>query len=518
MKKAKRAKPLQVTEREKIPRPDIAARKQPVSIEPAVQGKAPKRSDRVGLWTLVSRLGRGGNGEVWLAVANGKQVAIKLLTKPKPMAYARFRAEVGALKLTAGIRGVLPVLGENLPPELGSARPWYAMPVATPLLKVVAKSTTRAKVLAIAEAAETLAMLHDKKIVHRDIKPANLLDYEGRCHIADFGLVDYPERPDITIGKEQIGPRWTMAPEVRREGSDADAFPADVYSLAKTLWIVLTGEQKGFDGQYHPGGELSIKKYCGDLYITPLEDLLSEGTDNDPKGRPTMRAFAERLHRWLRISGRFPDYNPLQWAEVQSRFFPLGVPARAVWEDIDDIVTILNVLGGTSNLNHLFFPSGGGLDLQRAVRSTRENGCIELFTDGYISVVKPTRLLFESFGDDPEWNYFRLETGVLEPSGAYAQYLTDWYEEDLTEIGGQTYVDSSCWDCGEYESKPLPEGSRLLTRYFRGSFVIFQKTSFYNQVMNSYDAGHNEMDADEFRARIATEIGRSEATETTKTS
>src|SRR5579863_3515036 len=109
MKKAKRAKPLQLTQKEKIARPDISARKQPVSIEPAVQGKAPKRGDRVGLWMLVSRLGRGGNGEVWLAVANGKQVAIKLLTKPKPMAYARFRAEVGALKLTAGIRGVLPV-------------------------------------------------------------------------------------------------------------------------------------------------------------------------------------------------------------------------------------------------------------------------------------------------------------------------------------------------------------------------------------------------------------------------
>lgn len=133
-------------------------------------------------------------------------------------------------------------------------------------------------------------------------------------------------------------------------------------------------------------------------------------------------------------------------------------------------------------------------------------------------MVKPTRLLFESFGDDPEWNYFRLETGVLEPSGAYGQYPTDWYEEDLTEIGGQTYADSSCWDRKEYDGKPLPEGSRLITRYFRGSFVIFQKTSFYNQAMNSYDPRHNEMDADEFREYIADEIARPEAQETETTS
>jgi serine/threonine protein kinase len=280
MERAKLAKPLQRTQKEKIERPDVSTRKQPANIEPAIEGKAPKRGDQAGPWTLERRLGRGGNGEVWLATADGKQVAIKILQKPKPMAYARFRAEVGALKLTAGIRGVLPVLADDLPSELGNARPWYAMPVATPLLNLVGKMTIRAKVSAIAEAADTLAVLHDKKIVHRDIKVANLLDYEGRCHIADFGLVDYPERPDITIGKEQIGPRWTMAPEVRREGTDADAFPADVYSLAKTLWIVLTGEQKGFDGQYHPDSELSIKKYCGELYITPLEELLSEGTDN----------------------------------------------------------------------------------------------------------------------------------------------------------------------------------------------------------------------------------------------
>lgn len=35
-----------------------------------------------------------------------------------------------------------------------------------------------------------------------------------------------------------------MAPEMRRESSTADVSKADVYSLAKTLWIYLTGNKK----------------------------------------------------------------------------------------------------------------------------------------------------------------------------------------------------------------------------------------------------------------------------------
>jgi hypothetical protein len=47
------------------------------------------------------------------------------------------------------------------------------------------------------------------------------------------------------------------------------------------------------------------------------------------------------------------------------------------------------------------------------------NLCIELITDGIAHIVRPAHLTFESFDDDPEWNYFRLETETLEPCGVY---------------------------------------------------------------------------------------------------
>ena len=222
-----------------------------------------------------------------------------------------------------------------------------------------------------------------------------------------------------------------------------------------------------------------------------------------------MDVFLERLREWLRVSREFPEHNPLQWIEVQTRLFPIAAPTRAVWKQTADILSILNVLGETSNLNHLFFPDGGGLDLERAVRSPREHGCIELITDGLANIVRPVRLFFEAFHDDPEWNYFRLETGALEPSGLYSGIQERRLHEELTDVGREFYADRSCWDSGEYDGRRLPKGSRVVSRYFHGSFVIFQKTSTYNRTSETYDARHNKMTADEFRRHISRAVEHS---------
>jgi hypothetical protein len=51
--------------------------------------------------------------------------------------------------------------------------------------------------------------------------------------------------------------------------------------------------------------------------------------------------------------------------------FPVSAPSRAAWNDVDAIVGVLNVIGNISNLNHLFFPGGGGMDLKRVTDSRR---------------------------------------------------------------------------------------------------------------------------------------------------
>jgi serine/threonine protein kinase len=453
---------------------------------------------------FVARIARGGNGEVWRAHnSNGQEVAVKLLMKIKPIAYKRFQSEVKVLQSVRGISGILPVLAFELPDNVESSRPWYAMPLAIPLLHGATMMDVNERVRAIADVAATMRQLHDRNISHRDIKPSNLLMFEARCHIGDFGLVDYPNKEDLTGNKEQLGPIWTMAPEVRRDGRRADPKPADVYSLAKTLWIILTGTAKGFDGQFSKDGELEIVTACGELYVTPLENLLASATEHSPAKRPTMAQFEDSLREWLSISAEYQKHNPLQWKEALQELFPSCIPSHAEWQSIDGIVATLNMIANIPDLNHLFFPDSGGMDFDRVTKSDYEPGCIELHTT-FTNLLKPLKLYFESFDGDPQWNYFRLECSALDPSGVYSDYAGRPFEE-LTDLGNGSYVDRAIWDENSYNGEPLPEGARVLIRWFGGAFVIFQKTSQYNRGsgrLDAYDGRHNKMNADEFREYI----------------
>lgn len=463
-----------------------------------------------GTWTLTERLGRGGNGEVWRALDNnGASAAIKFLTKIKPIAYARFKAEVKVMA-GCGVSGVVPILESHLPEDPATSRPWYAMPVGKPLVEYLDGTSLRQKVASLALIAETMAKLHAQEIVHRDIKPSNMIAVNDNPCIGDFGLVYYPNKEDLTADREEIGPRCTMAPEVRHYVSRANLRPADVYSLAKTLWMFIAENNKGFEGQYAADSSVSIGKFDKYSFTAPLDELLSTATEHEPAQRPTMDAFAKGLRNWLRIDSAFPERNRLEWIDVQNRLFPLTPPARASWINIDSIVQVLNILGARSNMNHLFFPGGGGLDLSSAIRSHREDGCIELITNGSSSLLRPKRLMFESFAADPQWNYFRLEADELSPSEVYEDIedIDEHGYEELTDVGRHTYADRSCWDAGEYEGRSLPKNSRTLSRYFRGAFVIFQKTSRYNRIGDTYDGRHNKVNAEEFRQYIEKIVNR----------
>src|SRR5688500_16943356 len=103
----------------------------------------------------------------------------------------------------------------------------------------------------------------------------------------------------------------------------------------------------------------------------------------------------------------FFQENRNDWINIHERIFPLGIPQKCEWIDLQSIASILDTIGSTDNSNHMFYPTGGGLDIESA-KLSNEKGCIEIFT-GITDIIKPKRLLFESF-DDPIWNYFRIES------------------------------------------------------------------------------------------------------------
>jgi hypothetical protein len=98
-----------------------------------------------------------------------------------------------------------------------------------------------------------------------------------------------------------------------------------------------------------------------------------------------------------RYNMNFQEENSKDWIKIQKTIFPTGIPESCVWKSISSIISVLNLIGLIDSSNHMFYPTGGGIDIEKASLSV-EDGCIEIFT-GFTDIVKPEKLLFESFND-----------------------------------------------------------------------------------------------------------------------
>lgn len=454
-------------------------------------------------YIITELLGSGGNGDVYQITSEdtGEQFALKLLRKVQEQTYDRFKTEVSFLENNR-IDGVIPLVDCYLPENTKKEKAWYRMPLAESFKEKIKQKNPLEIASEFIPLTQTIIELHDKKIAHRDIKPDNLLYFNDRIFLADFGLVKYPERTELTPDKRDVGAKFTMAPEMRRKANKADGLPADIYSLAKSIWMSLTNDYLGFDGQYTTGSNIGLSNYLKDFYLPPLDKLLVQATDNDPLQRPTASEFKAGLEEWININNDFIQRNLTEWLEVQNLLFPYSIPGSAEWTKCDEIIEILNLIAERKSLNHMFYPSGGGNDLIRAELAS-ENGFIALVAyEGSAEILKPKKLTFESFGHDPEWNYFRLECDVIKPTQNSGVLSNSEIMEQIVEIQPGNYIHFTHWDTREYQGKSLPQTARIVSRYTSGSFVFFCKSSTYNHMSETYDAWQN-MGEEKFKTLIA---------------
>jgi hypothetical protein len=256
-------------------------------------------------WQVIGKIADTQHSVVWEAQGDdGRQAAIKELRDKKPDRdpYLRFKDEVELHARLGPQPGVLPVLEAHVPDRPTADDPaWFAMPVAETLSDALGEAATLDDVVrALASCATTLAALHEEGIFHRDLKPSNLFMVDGDPLVGDFGIATWPEKQALTEAGDKLGPAHFIAPEMVRDPASAAPGPADVYSLAKTLWTLAVGDR------FPPPGQLRVDQEATSLRANVrheraalLEPILEQATAFDPEKRPAMAVLAAELEAWL---------------------------------------------------------------------------------------------------------------------------------------------------------------------------------------------------------------------------
>src|SRR6476661_8450018 len=144
------------------------------------------------------------------------------------------------------------------------------------------------------QACQALQYVHDQQIVHRDVKPANLIDAADPAGVVlvDFGIArQMGDEEQVDAGTVGIGTPRYMAPEVFAGGTVSAR--SDVFSLAATLWTLLTGKPPVY-GDPTPLGSIVPGATEG------LESTIRAGLELLPERRTSScAAFAHALGRPL---------------------------------------------------------------------------------------------------------------------------------------------------------------------------------------------------------------------------
>ncbi|MFN8572053.1 MAG: serine/threonine-protein kinase [Gemmatimonadaceae bacterium] len=212
----------------------------------------PVAGDRLGPWRLLSELGHGGMGTVFLAErADGayqQQVAIKLLHRGREgdEFFQRFLVEREILARLHHAHIARLVDGG----ATADGRPWFALEHVANGLPITTyadrqRLTIAQRIALVDQVCDAIDYAHRHLVVHRDLKPSNVLVGEdGQVKLLDFGIAKllepFPGGADPTTGLWVLTPDYA-APEQVSGGSVTTA--TDVYSLGLVVYELLSGQR-----------------------------------------------------------------------------------------------------------------------------------------------------------------------------------------------------------------------------------------------------------------------------------
>jgi serine/threonine protein kinase len=273
----------------------------------------PEQRIGAGRYRLLSSLGQGGFGEVFLAEGPQGLVAVKVVETASwsEREYQVFNA------LMVSEASFLSTLDHPCLPRLRDffaeasryflVMDWVSGQTLEELVKSQRRLPLEETLEMLEQLLEALEYLHQDftpPVIFGDLKPANVLrTYQGRYRLVDLGLATR-EGSRLTGDFAVYSPPYSPPEQTR---GVASCKSHDIYSLAATTVYALTGHPPGpitesatrhsFASQTAESGPLARQR------LGQLLTLLLAGLQQDPAARPsTLRPYREALLRWRQAS------------------------------------------------------------------------------------------------------------------------------------------------------------------------------------------------------------------------
>ena len=255
-----------------------------------------------GRWTVLGDLGVGGQARVF-SVRDGTgeldgTFALKRLLNTARI--ERLRREERALRQLDH-----PNVLQLVDSDLNGSKPFIVTALASKRSLEVAWSesrTLRESMRVFHAVLDGVSAAHAEGIIHRDLKPANiLLEEDDTPRVADFGICYVEDGQVLTATKEVPGARYYTAPEIEERGEDAVTPQADIYSLGKILFWLITGAH--LPREINEAANNRLREHVAERDLRPVQQILGRMTALDPAARyeslSSTRADVERFARVL---------------------------------------------------------------------------------------------------------------------------------------------------------------------------------------------------------------------------
>ena len=205
------------------------------AFEPTLPPFSRTGNNRIGRYSILREIGRGGMGAVYLAhdPEIGRAVALKLLTRGDDRFLDEVRA-AGNLKHpnivtiydAARIDGRSVIVMEHI-----EGRTLHD------LIRKHRLGPLAARLQLLRQLCEAIDHAHDRGIIHRDIKPSNLIvDKGGQLKVLDFGIARMAE-PSFRTAHDFAGTLRYMSPE-QMNARDLDR-RSDIFAVGVVAYEML---------------------------------------------------------------------------------------------------------------------------------------------------------------------------------------------------------------------------------------------------------------------------------------